>query len=226
MERIRYTCGYANDIEVELEGLSSLMRLATRERLLKGVKASRSEPTCSGQRVNFNKSTVFFSKNTSDDDGRVVVNILGVRSSNNLERYLGLPNIVGRKKRESFQNLTSISRWEGVLSPNFGGGRDKAKGEYTGNLPSLTWKSVWAAKGILQSGLCWRTGRGTEIFIWDDRWIPSAVLGKKTTPTSFGTVLQHQSELMRDFYAINLGVSLGFPLVTLMGDSRTVMRKC
>lgn len=78
--------------------------------LLKGILLEYK--TCSGQRVNFNKSTVFFSKNTSDDDRRVVVNILGVRSSNNLERYLGLPNIVGRKKRESFQNLTSISRWE------------------------------------------------------------------------------------------------------------------
>lgn len=34
------------------------------------------------------------------------------------------------------------------------------------------------------------------------------------------------ARLMRDFYAINLGASLGFPLVTLMGDSRTVLRKC
>ncbi|KAA3462272.1 RNA-directed DNA polymerase [Gossypium australe] len=28
-----------------------------------------------------------------------------------------------------------------------------------GNLPSLTWKSVWAAKGLLKDGLCWRVER-------------------------------------------------------------------
>ncbi|KAH1072990.1 hypothetical protein J1N35_025318 [Gossypium stocksii] len=120
------------------EGLSCLMRIATREGLLKGVKVSRSSPqvshllfaddcilfgeatirgatllkgvlrkyrTCSGQCVNFDKSTVFFSKNTSEEDRCLIVNILGVRSTSDLERYLGLPNMVGRRKKESFQNL-------------------------------------------------------------------------------------------------------------------------
>lgn len=71
--------------------------------LLKGIL--REYRICSGQCVNFKKSTIFFSKNTSAKDRRAVVNILGVRSSNDPERYLGLPNMVGRKKRESFQNL-------------------------------------------------------------------------------------------------------------------------
>ncbi|KAA3469163.1 reverse transcriptase [Gossypium australe] len=31
-----------------------------------------------------------------------------------------------------------------------------------GNLPSLTWKSIWAAKGLLKSGLCWRVGEGIK----------------------------------------------------------------
>lgn len=112
------------------EGLSSLMRLATRNRLLKGVKASRSGPQishllfaddcilfseatsrgatllkrilreyriCSGKCVNFDKSTVFFSKNTIEDR-RAVISILGVQSSNDQECYLGLPN--GWKKEK------------------------------------------------------------------------------------------------------------------------------
>ncbi|KAA3472858.1 reverse transcriptase [Gossypium australe] len=41
-----------------------------------------------------------------------------------------------------------------------------------GNLPSLTWRSIWAAKGLLQSGMGWRVGRGTEISVWEDHWIP------------------------------------------------------
>ncbi|KAA3485035.1 reverse transcriptase [Gossypium australe] len=32
-----------------------------------------------------------------------------------------------------------------------------------GNLPSFTWKSVWSARGLLVSRLCWRTGSSTNI---------------------------------------------------------------
>ncbi|KAA3467184.1 reverse transcriptase [Gossypium australe] len=105
------------------EELSSLMRLAMNEGLLRGVKASRSGPEasnrganvlkeilrkyrrCSGKCVNFDKSTVFFSKNTLEIERNLVVRILGVRCSTDQERYLGLPNMVGRKKKESFQAL-------------------------------------------------------------------------------------------------------------------------
>ncbi|KAA3480942.1 reverse transcriptase [Gossypium australe] len=59
--------------------------------LLKGIL--REYRICSGQCVNFDKLTVFFSRNTSEDDRQVVANILGVRSSNDPERYLGLPNM-------------------------------------------------------------------------------------------------------------------------------------
>ncbi|MBA0790566.1 hypothetical protein Gohar_015205, partial [Gossypium harknessii] len=41
-----------------------------------------------------------------------------------------------------------------------------------GNLPSLTWKSIWAAKKLLIQGLSWRIGRGNNVSIWTDRWIP------------------------------------------------------
>lgn len=36
------------------------------------------------------------------------------------------------------------------------------------NLPSYTWKSIWAANGVLQEGLCWRVGSGLKISINDD----------------------------------------------------------
>ncbi|KAA3480176.1 reverse transcriptase [Gossypium australe] len=63
---------------------------------------------CSGQCVNFDKSTVFFSKNTFEIEQNLVVKILGVRCSNDLERYLELPNMVGRKKKESFQDCGGL----------------------------------------------------------------------------------------------------------------------
>lgn len=114
------------------------MRIATKEGILKGVKASKSDPQvthllfaddcilfgetsrkwaltfneilseykrCSGHCVNFAKSTVFFSKNTLEEERQLVVNLLRVRSSDEPERYLGLPNMVGRKKKQSFWAL-------------------------------------------------------------------------------------------------------------------------
>ncbi|KAH1063899.1 hypothetical protein J1N35_028886 [Gossypium stocksii] len=71
---------------------------------------------CSGQCVNFDKSTVYFSSNTTEDKKESVSTLLGVRRSSNLEKYLRLPNMVGRQKKESFQNLldrvsTRIDRW-------------------------------------------------------------------------------------------------------------------
>lgn len=56
-----------------------------------------------GQCVNFNKSTIFFSTNTTEDKKNKVSAIMGIRTSTNMERYLGLPNVVGRRKKESFQ---------------------------------------------------------------------------------------------------------------------------
>ncbi|KAA3477725.1 bZIP-like protein [Gossypium australe] len=47
-----------------------------------------------------------------------------------------------------------------------------------GNLLSLTWKSVWSAKGLLAKGLCWTIGKGDHISIWSDFWIPGHEVDK------------------------------------------------
>ncbi|KAG8480642.1 hypothetical protein CXB51_025232 [Gossypium anomalum] len=61
--------------------------------------------SCSGQQVNFEKSVIFFSKNTLVVNKQLIASLLTVRCSEEPERYLGLPNMVGRRKKESFQNL-------------------------------------------------------------------------------------------------------------------------
>ncbi|KAA3458589.1 reverse transcriptase [Gossypium australe] len=75
---------------------------------------------CSGQCVNFNKSTIFYSANTAEESKAVVSSFLGVRSSSSPERYLGIPNMVGRQKKEAFQNLVDriaerIEAWSSRL---------------------------------------------------------------------------------------------------------------
>lgn len=41
-----------------------------------------------------------------------------------------------------------------------------------GSLPFYTWRSICAARGLLRSGLCWHVGRGDQILIREDAWIP------------------------------------------------------
>lgn len=75
----------------------------SRTRILKDIL--KEYEICSGQCVNFNKSMIFFSSNTVEEDKENISTEMGIRHSTNIEKYLRLPNMVGRKKKESFQNL-------------------------------------------------------------------------------------------------------------------------
>ncbi|KAA3488532.1 non-ltr retroelement reverse transcriptase [Gossypium australe] len=230
------------------EGLSSLMRSAKKDGLVKGAKASRRGPeishllfaddcmmfgeatkqgaknmkdilkeyeSCSGQCVNFNKSTIFYSSNTTVEAKEVVSSLLGVRSSSSPEKYLGLPNVVGKRKKEAFQSIldkitlrieswSTSSKEEGGLGfrsmaqfniallakqgwrlmvfPNSLVARVfKAKyfpeGDFRfsrlGRTSSFVWRSIWASKDALESGLFWKVGTGENISVFDDAWIPN-----------------------------------------------------
>ncbi|KAL1165147.1 hypothetical protein V6Z11_A06G112300 [Gossypium hirsutum] len=47
---------------------------------------------------------------------------------------------------------------------------------------SYTWRSIRAAKKILQDGLCWRVGTSNNIYILYNAWIPSSVNYKISYP--------------------------------------------
>lgn len=76
---------------------------ATRAATLKWI--SNEYERCSGQCVNFKKYIVFFSSNTIEADLLNLKRNFGIRSSSNLKKYLGLPNIVGRGEKVSFQHV-------------------------------------------------------------------------------------------------------------------------
>lgn len=59
----------------------------------------------SRQSVNYDKSTVFYSSNTSDMAREIVSQIMKVKSSTDPEKYLGLSNMVGQRKKLLFQVL-------------------------------------------------------------------------------------------------------------------------
>ncbi|KAK8658680.1 hypothetical protein V6N13_036881 [Hibiscus sabdariffa] len=58
----------------------------------------------SGQIINFDKSGLFFSSNDAEKSHDDVELILGVDNTSNMEKYLGLPPMLGRDKK-SFLSL-------------------------------------------------------------------------------------------------------------------------
>ena len=55
----------------------------------------------SGQKINSEKTSLFFSNNTSNVSKEEIKNLLGVAEIKEYERYLGLPTVVGRKNKAS-----------------------------------------------------------------------------------------------------------------------------
>lgn len=42
-----------------------------------------------------------------------------------------------------------------------------------GEVPSFSWRSIMEARPVLQAGVIWKVGSGTNINIWNDNWIPN-----------------------------------------------------
>lgn len=64
----------------------------------------------SGQRINFEKSSILFSSNTKDSDRAAFCQKLGVIEVFDLGKYLGLPSSVGQNKSVIF-NLLKDKIW-------------------------------------------------------------------------------------------------------------------
>jgi hypothetical protein len=59
----------------------------------------------SGQKLNREKTSIFFSRNTKQETKDFIISISGVSSSANYEKYLGLPPLVGRSKVSTFSGI-------------------------------------------------------------------------------------------------------------------------
>jgi hypothetical protein len=61
----------------------------------------------SGQKLNNDKTSIFYSSNTPHDTRIAIGNLLGAPNSNSIERYLGLPPFLGRSKIKAFEDLST-----------------------------------------------------------------------------------------------------------------------
>ena len=59
----------------------------------------------SGQQINKSKTTIFFSKSTTLERKQYIKNALGVPKIQSYEKYLGLPSLIGRRKKASFEYI-------------------------------------------------------------------------------------------------------------------------
>ena len=55
----------------------------------------------------------------------------------------------------------------------FGG--SSFKDAQLGHKPSYVWRSIMAAKEIVEKGSRWVIGNGKRLHIWEDRWIPTPI---------------------------------------------------
>ena len=73
----------------------------------------------SRQHINKSKTTIFFSKSTTPERKQYIKNVLGILEIRSYGKYLGLPSLIGRRKKESFEYIK-----ERVWKNSKGGGKN------------------------------------------------------------------------------------------------------
>ena len=59
----------------------------------------------SGQRLNHNKTSLFFSKNTSGEEKKAILEKVGLPDTQRYDPYLGLPALVGKSRKMAFKGI-------------------------------------------------------------------------------------------------------------------------
>ncbi|XP_023879876.2 putative ribonuclease H protein At1g65750 [Quercus suber] len=101
-----------------IEGLHGLISRAATSGDIRSISICRNE--ASGQRLNREQTTLFFSKNTASEVQDSIKALIGVPEIKQYEKYLGLPSFVGRRKRASLAYIkdciwSKLQEWKEKL---------------------------------------------------------------------------------------------------------------
>jgi hypothetical protein len=71
----------------------------------------------SGQKLNLQKTSIFFSRNTSHSRREEILSLSGLTEAHKFDTYLGLPALVGKSKTQAFNNIKEkvglkLSNWK------------------------------------------------------------------------------------------------------------------
>ncbi|KAK9989340.1 hypothetical protein SO802_029579 [Lithocarpus litseifolius] len=166
----------------------------------------------SGQKINADKSSVFFSQNTTSGKRGEVLSILGPMQDSRHGKYLGLPSVIGKSKIQVFTEIKEkvakkLLGWkEKMLSL---GGKEilikavtQAIPTYTMSCflllkglcedlermtrnfcsPSYAWRSIDSSLEVIRRGKRWNVGNGKLIHIWEDKWLPTPTTYRVCSP--------------------------------------------
>jgi len=79
----------------------------------------------SGQKINSDKSSIFFNTNSPQSLREEIKQFFNANSNVPLEKYLDLPPIIGRRKKQAFEDIKSkvqskLNGWKGKLLSQLG----------------------------------------------------------------------------------------------------------
>lgn len=79
----------------------------------------------SGQKINREKTSVYFSRNVNQVEKEAIIQEVGAGAVQQFERYLGLPALIGRSRRSSFNSIkgriwTKLNGWKEKLLTHAG----------------------------------------------------------------------------------------------------------
>ena len=105
----------------------------------------------SGQKINADKSSVFYSANTLEEKKNEILEILGPMQDSRYGKYLGLPSIIGKSKNEVFAKIKErvgrkLAGWkEKILSI---GGRETLIKAVVQAIPTYAMSCFQLPKGL------------------------------------------------------------------------------
>ncbi|XP_074346736.1 uncharacterized protein LOC141685541 [Apium graveolens] len=129
--------------------------------------------------INFNKSILFFSPNTTEDIRSIFVDDLNMQTTEVIETYLRLPMMgIPEGQCQEFEKLMARYWWGSVESKqkiHWKAWKDinvpKSEDSKEGSCP-LTWRGICWGKELLKKGLRKRIGNGQDTNAFNDPWLP------------------------------------------------------
>ncbi|XP_074277216.1 uncharacterized protein LOC141600859 [Silene latifolia] len=196
LRRMGFDAGWVGRV-MECVSSVSFAVMANEAESIKVKEILKTYEEASGQMVNFNKTTVSFSRGMRGARRNQVAAWLGVRAVMEQNRYLGLPTVVGHSRnvvskvvREKLS--VKLQGWKRMLLSK--AGREAGLGVN----PSYTGRRIWETRDVLRFRLRRKIGDGHDTTVWVDPWVPKTQSRMIISPRGDACEDLKVADLLRD----------------------------